>query len=233
MKFVVLGSSSAGNCYLFQNKEKVLIIEAGLSTAEVKKALNYETSKIAAVVCSHEHGDHAAHVGEFKQMFAPIFMPRNTRLKEGEYTEIQHGKTYSVCGFNITAYRVKHDVECYSYLIECEGERILFITDTCGFPYNIADVSTILIEANYDVNILKSNIANGMPLTHAKRVVEAHMNLDNAIEVCQRIKNDALKHIVLLHLSDSNSDSFSFVEKMQSRTGVATYIAEKGLNLEL
>lgn len=233
MKLVVLGSSSAGNCYLFQNKGKVLVIEAGLSTAEVKKALNYETSKIAAVVCSHEHGDHAAHVGEFKQMFAPIFMPRNTRLKEGEYTKIQHGKTYSVCGFNITAYAVKHDVECFSYLIKCEGERILFITDTCGFPYTIDGVSNILIEANYDVNILKSNIANGMPLMHAKRVIEAHMNLDNAIDVCQRIKNERLKRIVLLHLSDSNSDSNSFVEKMQSRTGIATYIAEKGLNLEL
>lgn len=233
MKLVVLGSSSAGNCYLLQKENKILVIEAGLSIAEIKKSLNYDTSKITAVICTHEHGDHASHVGEFRKMFTPIFMPQNTRLKDGEYTQVKDGETYNIHKFNITAYRVKHDVECYSYLIECEGERILFITDTCGFPYNIADVSTILIEANYDVNILKNNIANGMPLTHAKRVVEAHMNLDNAIEVCQRIKNDALKHIVLLHLSDSNSDSFSFVEKMQSRTGVATYIAEKGLNLEL
>lgn len=233
MNIVVLGSSSAGNCYLFQNKEKVLVIEAGLSTAEVKKALNYETSKIAAVVCSHEHGDHAAHVGEFKQMFAPIFMPRNTRLKEGEYTEIQHGKTYSVCGFNFTAYAVKHDVECFSYLIECEGEKILFITDTCAFPYTVNGVSNILIEANYDVEIIKTNLANGMPLSHANRVVESHLNLDNAIAICQRLKNERIKKIILIHLSAENSDKYSFITKMQSRTGIPTFVADKGENIEL
>ena len=46
MKLKVLGSSSAGNCYILESDTEALIIEAGLPFMEVKKALNFNVRKI-------------------------------------------------------------------------------------------------------------------------------------------------------------------------------------------
>ena len=46
MKMNILGSSSKGNCYVLQNDSEAIIIEAGISLAEVKKALGWDLSLI-------------------------------------------------------------------------------------------------------------------------------------------------------------------------------------------
>lgn len=55
MQLVVLGSSSKGNCYLLQNENDCLIIEAGVRFKEVKEVLDFNISKIRGVLISHEH----------------------------------------------------------------------------------------------------------------------------------------------------------------------------------
>ena len=59
MKLKVLGSNSLGNCYILENKDEALIIEAGIKFAKVKESLNYNISKIVGCLVSHEHNDHA------------------------------------------------------------------------------------------------------------------------------------------------------------------------------
>ena len=59
MKLKVLGSNSLGNCYILENKDEALILEAGIKLVNVKKALNYNISKIVGCLVSHEHNDHA------------------------------------------------------------------------------------------------------------------------------------------------------------------------------
>ena len=51
----VLNSNSKGNCYLFQSKDEVLVLEAGVKFTEVKESLNFDISKIRGVCISHEH----------------------------------------------------------------------------------------------------------------------------------------------------------------------------------
>lgn len=55
MKINVLGSSSKGNCYLLEEGNEIIILEAGISLFEVKKILNFNISKIRGVCISHEH----------------------------------------------------------------------------------------------------------------------------------------------------------------------------------
>ena len=50
-----LGSSSAGNCYLLEDDNEILILEAGISFKEVKKAIDFRVEKIKGVLVSHEH----------------------------------------------------------------------------------------------------------------------------------------------------------------------------------
>lgn len=50
-----LSSSSSGNCYLLESKTECLVLEAGISFKEAKKALNFNISKVKGVLVSHEH----------------------------------------------------------------------------------------------------------------------------------------------------------------------------------
>ena len=55
MTLKVLGSESSGNCYLFESFFEIIILEAGISFHEVKKALNYDLRKVTACPVSYTH----------------------------------------------------------------------------------------------------------------------------------------------------------------------------------
>ena len=57
MMLKCLGSSSAGNTYILENQNEALILEAGIKPVYVKKALDYNVSKIVGVTVSHMHFD--------------------------------------------------------------------------------------------------------------------------------------------------------------------------------
>ena len=51
----VLGSSSRGNGYILETDKEALVLEGGVSLTQVKKAMDFNTSKIVGVCISHEH----------------------------------------------------------------------------------------------------------------------------------------------------------------------------------
>ena len=55
MKIKVLNSNSNGNCYILENDKSCLVIECGVAFSEIKKGLNFNTSKIDMLVVTHEH----------------------------------------------------------------------------------------------------------------------------------------------------------------------------------
>jgi phosphoribosyl 1,2-cyclic phosphodiesterase len=55
MELSVIGSSSKGNGYVLHNENEGLIIEAGVSFQNVKRAIDFNISKIRGVIISHEH----------------------------------------------------------------------------------------------------------------------------------------------------------------------------------
>ena len=62
MELKVLGSSSSGNCYILDNGNEALILEAGIRFADVKKALGYNIRKVAGCLITHRHNDHAKYI---------------------------------------------------------------------------------------------------------------------------------------------------------------------------
>ena len=81
MKLHVLGSSSSGNCYLFQSEKtgEVLAVEAGVKFNKVKKVLDFNLNSIVGCIVSHEHGDHAKCVGDFINACIPCYMSQGTK----------------------------------------------------------------------------------------------------------------------------------------------------------
>lgn len=56
MKLKVVGSSSKGNCYLIQNGEHYLTLDAGTPWRKVEIACEFQVSKIDACLITHGHG---------------------------------------------------------------------------------------------------------------------------------------------------------------------------------
>ena len=52
------GSGSGGNGYALISDDEILLIECGVPAKEMLRAIDYQTSKVAGCLISHEHGGH-------------------------------------------------------------------------------------------------------------------------------------------------------------------------------
>ena len=55
IKLYVCGSGSSGNTMILTENTKSIILDAGIKTSIVKRALNYDVSSIQFVVVTHHH----------------------------------------------------------------------------------------------------------------------------------------------------------------------------------
>ncbi|MBY9021743.1 MAG: MBL fold metallo-hydrolase, partial [Candidatus Lokiarchaeota archaeon] len=140
-------------------------------------------------------------------------------------------KQFKIGGFTILPLEAKHDIHCLSFLIQHEDiGKLFFITDSYYCLYKFNGLNHILIEANYSEKILERNNINE---TIKERLLKSHFSLENAKKFVKANDNPKLKNIVLLHLSDSNSNAKEFKGVMEELTHKRVEIADKGLEIEL
>lgn len=232
MKLTCLGSSSSGNCYLLDDGEQILIIEAGVSFHEVKEAINYEVSRIVGVLSSHEHKDHRKYLHEYEK--AGITCVAGNKYTDSNEIELMLSK---VGNFHIAPFRVPHDVPCYGYQIEHKDMgKLIFITDAEYVKYTFPGVNHIMVEANYSQEILDENMNSGViPKVLRDRIMKSHMSFDTALNMVKANKNPQLRNVILCHLSSRNSDKKRFKEDMQEVVGPCcnVTIAKKGIEVDL
>ena len=90
----------------------------------------------------------------------------------------------------------------------------------------------MLIEANYRLDILERNIAEGrIPKALRDRTLQSHMSFDTCRDALLSNDLKAVNNIVLIHLSDGNSNAVEFREGIHQATGKTVHIAEKGMIL--
>lgn len=242
MKLTVLGSNSFGNCYILETNGEALIIEAGVRFSEVKKALKFKISKVVGAVISHEHNDHAGYIKEFINAgimtlaLEEVFKAKGYEEQCGSFHRaIKPKQGYRMGGFSIIPLGVKHDVPCVSFIIDhSDMGRLLFVTDTMMFEYNVPGLNHVLIEANYADDILDKNIERGkMPISMRPRLLQSHMEINTTLWILRRIGLIDIHNIVLIHLSDGNSSEERFVKSTQELTGKQVYAANKGLTIDI
>ena len=56
VKLICISSSSVGNAYALDAGNEIILLEAGVKMAEVKKCINYRMSDVVGVCVSHSHG---------------------------------------------------------------------------------------------------------------------------------------------------------------------------------
>ena len=238
MNLKVLGSSSKGNCYILENETEALVIECGVPLADVKKAIDFNIKKIAGCVVSHEHLDHAKFVKNFIDSGIRVYMSPGTARSLGIEIETECGNTchFKLGGFHIMSFYVNHDAaEPIGFLINHkETGTVLFATDTSRLNYQFKNLSNILIECNYRIDLLEKNTKKGyVSNSLMKRTIENHMGYGTCLDILKSTDLSMVNNIVLLHLSDCNSNSAEFVEDIINATGKNVFVADKGLNIKL
>lgn len=239
MKLIVLGSSSSGNCYILDNGDEALILEAGIRFTEVKKALDFNLRKVVGCLITHQHNDHAKNIkimvenGFYTLALQEVWTAKG--VWDSRSVAIDPGKGYKLGGFKIVPFHALHDVPCVGFLIDHKDSgKILFLTDSHSCDYLFKDLSHVLIECNYSDKKLIESIMNGRTLPSQRdRLLNSHMELNTCNEFLAKNDLSQVSNIVLLHLSDNNSDEQLFVNEVEKLTGKAVYAARKGLTIDL
>lgn len=239
MVLQILSSESSGNCYVIQSDTEALIIEAGIRFLDVKKALKFNTSKVAGCLISHAHLDHAKYTKELVNAGIDVYSSSETFESLGILSHrlftIEPGIKYKIGNFAVKCFDLKHDIRCFGFLIYHSQIGVTcFITDSYFVPNKFSGLNNILVEVNYAEDILDNNISNGsMPAIVRNRVLASHMSL----QTCKGflLANDLSKvnNIVLLHLSSGNSDAKRFKAEIEGITGKTITIADKNINVDL
>lgn len=239
MTLKVLGSSSSGNCYILENKREALIIEAGVKFIDVKKALDFDIRKVVGCLITHQHNDHAKYIKNMVDSgFLTLALPEVWTAKgisDSRALCIEDGKGYKFGGFKVLPFNACHDVPCVGYLIEHkETGRIMFLTDSCMCEYVFPGLNHVMIECNYSDEKLVEAINAGRTLPSQRdRLMTSHMELDTCKEFLRANDLSKVSNIILLHLSDNNSDEGRFVKEIERLTGKMVYAARAGLEIEL
>ena len=233
-----LGSGSSGNCYLLSAETEALVLDCGLPIREIKKGLDWDISKVVGVLCTHIHSDHSKSVKDFENMGIPIFKPYEKAIKKVQYEKFG--------GFTINAFPMldkemetwQHtntdgsECPCYGFYIKHEDMgQMVYATDTKCISHNFSKMKLnhVLISSNYDNGLLEDN-------EKREHVLRGHLSIQY---VCEEFikpnKSNALRTIVLCHLSKENADPYKVLSEVQkvAGEGVKCVCAAAGETVEL
>ena len=223
MHLRVLSSGSEGNSTLVRAGETNLLVDAGLTLAEMEsrlEAARVPCGRIGHVLVTHGHLDHARSAGGVARkaratLHAPENILRHPSVRRARaLATIPIGRAFEVGGTNGDAVHVlpvplPHDCDpTVAFRIEHQGRVAAILTDM-GRPSEevaraLEGVHVLVLEFNYDTEMMRRG-----PYTPAlkKRITgdRGHLSNEQAAEMLGMLASLDLHTIVLAHLSRTNN----------------------------
>lgn len=243
MTLTVVGSGSSGNCYILQNNNEALIVECGCKMADVKKALNFNVSKVAGAICTHKHADHSKYANDFRSMGIQTFAAEEIN----ELTEyIERGGKLEYYGIRYENFIVVpfpnrtpggkwlhnnsdgSECPCYGFWIyHKEIGRLVYASDTECIVQRFKGINHFLIEANYSQDLVDRDSAK------FKHQIQGHMSIDTACDFLKANRSSSLRNVILCHLSKTSSNANIFLDKASKVVDCDCYVATGNLTINL
>lgn len=228
MDIKIIASGSSGNAYLIGDGHTFLLLDAGIPFKRIQIGCGFRTSSIDGCLVTHRHGDHAAAIQKLIARGIAVYSNADVaELYEGVQM-LTALSEYTIGTFRILPFEAEHDVPCYGYQVTstATGEKLVYITDSAYVKYTFSGLTHIMIEANYDEDIMICNVRDEkIPFSLAERVAGTHMSIDTLLDLLRANDMTKVRQIYLLHLSDNNSDAEVFKRLVQQETGAEVYIA--------
>lgn len=240
MQLKILGSSSSGNAYILSGKHQSLVIEAGVGFADIQRGLDFRLLDCQGVLVSHEHKDHSKYLCNFVSSHIKVYCSLGTAQalavdKSSDVVIVKALQEYKIGDFRVMPFAVQHDAkEPLGFLINHhECGNVLFATDTFYLRYTFLNLNNIIIECNYDEDILAANISKGIvSQVVGNRVRHSHLSLQGCKEILRANDLSAVNNIVLIHLSADNSNKELFKKEIETLTMKKVTIADKGVVMD-
>ena len=230
--YIISTGSKNGNCYILENSNEVLLLDAGVEYKILLKAINYNLGKITGVLLTHAHGDHSKAIHELITNGINCYGCKE--LEEMGIEHIPERQRKFLGGFSVVPMYVPHDdCPCYAYLIDMPNDagRLLYATDFSYMKYRLKawNINHILIECNHVDEMVDKSEAK---FEHSLR---GHSSLSYIKKFVEDNKTPWLRNTILCHLSEGWSDPERMQREVQEVAGndVSVYIAKPGLNIEL
>lgn len=253
MHYAVLSTGSCGNCYIFHENDKALIIDDGVTFTKLTKGLENHgipMSDVQAMFITHLHPDHSKGVGVFQRKTKlPVYLSDIAMSGNGDVIEKQKisreelvpysfGEMIRVDGFTVHPFRTSHDsAGSAGYYIESDdGVRIFLMTDTGVIPDDAAayaeKADVKFIESNYDENMLE----NGPYSVQLRRRISGtygHLSNRCAVDFARRVSHQG-ESVYFVHISaNCNSpDVLRDYAMKEIPSGIFCRVCERGETFE-
>lgn len=237
MKLKVIGTGSKGNAYILYNEDEALIIECGVNIKQIKEALNFDFSKVVGCVFTHEHADHNKSVKDLLAHGIRVYSSKGTLAASGVIDNhnsivVSNKKMFQIGNFKVIAFDVKHDAaEPIGFLINHpECGTTLFLTDSFYSPYKFEGLNNLIIEANFCEDIIDQKLKYDRKFLR-DRILKSHLSIQKCIDLLNANDLTKVNNIVLIHLSDSNSNENEFLQKTKEATQKNVVVAYNGMEI--
>ena len=234
MQIEVLGSSSAGNVYLISDNNTSILLECGLPLREMQIKSNFKVNEVDACFISHEHADHSKAVKDLLKSAIDVYALPETlsALNVADHYrthEVEPLKPITVNTFEIMPITMFHDCPCVGYMVHSKntGERLFFATDTYKITVNPQSVDYLIIEINYQKEIVNNLVNDGKLESSVRaRLLFSHYELSKALNWLKRIDKSRLKRIYVAHLSSRNSNESEIKNTLIENFGIPITICQ-------
>ena len=246
--FYSLYSGSSGNSLLVQTENTNVLIDAGVSSKKIETALNkldLNPEKIDGILITNEHSDHVQGLGTFAKKYnLPVYvnqktldaMPKQKEKIEKNVNLIKIEEKFEINDLQIKPFAIPHDAANPCGFNICkENNKISIATDighmTNGIIKNLEDSSFVLIEANYDPEVLMYS-KYPYPLKNRIAGPTGHLSNQSAGKTISYLLKSGLKQAMLGHLSkESNFPELAYKTVMEEL--MSTNYNENSLSLSV
>jgi phosphoribosyl 1,2-cyclic phosphodiesterase len=224
MRATVLGSGSGGNATLIEAGGTRILVDAGFSGRDLERrlaAIDVDPRSVAALVITHDHGDHTRGMGVLARRFGlPLYLTERTRaacaalLNGGEVVRAyRSSEPFRIGALEVRPFLTVHDAAdpvAVTVTDTATGARIGIATDlgrpTAAVRAELAGCNMLVLEANHDDALLWSG---PYPWSVKQRIASSHGHLSNraAAELARELFHPGLTTVVLAHLSEHCNSS--------------------------
>lgn len=220
-KFCSLYSGSSGNSSLIQTENTKILVDVGESAKKITDALNsinVEPTGIDAILITHEHSDHTKGISTFSKKYnIPVYANKETwdclkqhkeKLNEENIKYFTFSK-FNIGDLQIVPFSIPHDAAnpC-GFNVYHKNKKISIATDighmTNEIVENLTNSSFVLLESNYDLNVLKCS-KYPYPLKQRISGPNGHLSNDVAGKTISYLAKNGLQTVMLGHLSKENN----------------------------
>lgn len=221
-KFCSLFSGSSGNSLFVQTDTTKLLIDCGESAKKIVNSLSeidINIEDINAILITHEHIDHVKALGTISKKYnIPVYtnietlnaMPEQKNKIDNDNIHIfDFSNDFFIGDLRIHPFSIPHDAAnpC-GFNIYNNEKKISIATDighiTPEIITNLENSSFLMLESNYDPNILK---CSPYPYHLKERISGPYGHLSNSVagQTISHLLTTGLKTAMLGHLSKENN----------------------------